>query len=57
MTTFHLRYGKNGELAITDRRPSRSYILSRYVRFSCACILDVFFFWEILLQDIVIMCI
>uniref|UniRef100_A0A0E0AT36 Uncharacterized protein n=1 Tax=Oryza glumipatula TaxID=40148 RepID=A0A0E0AT36_9ORYZ len=40
VTTFRLRYGKNGELAITDRRPSRSYILSRYVRFSCACILD-----------------
>ncbi|CAO2201166.1 unnamed protein product [Urochloa humidicola] len=33
VTTFRTRYGKNGELTITDRRLVSSYILSRYAEY------------------------
>jgi hypothetical protein len=30
LAVFRLKYGKNGELTITKRRPGRSYLFSRF---------------------------
>ncbi|KAF8748153.1 hypothetical protein HU200_013044 [Digitaria exilis] len=36
VTTFRARYGKNGQLQITDRRLAHSYVLSRYEKMGYA---------------------
>ncbi|KAF8654954.1 hypothetical protein HU200_061386 [Digitaria exilis] len=36
VTTFRARYGKNGQLQITDRRLAHSYVLSRYEKLGYA---------------------